>query len=125
MKKILGVILVSSLALGTSSCAGVFCAAFSGPLVGGTSLTARVWETESSGAVRIISTPFAFIAGTFLGWVPALYEGIRYDWENNPIRPHPPEDPKDLTTLENVWDPFSGGLWTNKVVDTTSGNGSR
>ena len=125
MKRILGVTLVLSFALGLSSCAGVTCAFVSGPLTGGTSLTARVYNTEASEAVKILSTPFAFIAGTFTGWFPAFYHGVRYDVQNFPLRPHGPKPPRNGTQLNQVWDPFMGYLWTGPDEDESTDGGSK
>ncbi len=111
MNRLLGAVLVCTLALGFSSCAGTANAVLAGPLAGGSSLTARVWNTETSGAVKVLSTPIAFAVGTFLGVVPAMFEGVKYDWENNPVNAHPAEDGE--ATMQNVWDPFAGGLWGN------------
>ena len=88
-------------------------------------MTARVYNTESSDAVKIISTPFAFIAGTFTGWFPAFYHGIRYDVENFPMRPAGAKKPRKTTKLENVWDPFAGNLWSSPIVDERGNGGSK
>lgn len=80
---------------------GTMTGVVSGPLMGGTSLTDRLYTSDSSIGTKIVGTPFAFVGGTVVGVFPAVATGFEKDQD---------EDHAAKDFLE-ILDPFDAGLF--------------
>ena len=94
---ILALISIAILATGCGTATGLI----AGPLIGGTSLTAKMYGSDVSAGTKALGTPFVFTAGTCVGVFPAVAEGINKDvngrWGSDDFL--------------NVLDPFDAGLF--------------
>jgi hypothetical protein len=93
-------------ALGLLSGCHTLTAVVSGPTLGGVSLTARLWNSESNLGTKILVATFAFGAGTVAGPIAALPRGANLDLEHHDLW-------FEAAGYLRVLDPFEGGLFNN------------
>ena len=107
------IVIVGLLAIGflTQGC-GTVTGVVSGPLMGGTSLTAKMYKGNASTTTKVIGTPFAFTGGTVVGIFPDMGRGFMQDLSiagrlsqaTDPSR----IQPADYSLL---FDPFDAGIF--------------
>ncbi len=84
----------------TGGCFHTLTGAVAGPLGGGASLTANVYESEAPTAIKIVATPFTFVGGTATGIFPGMSKGVMQDLGR---------EPGNYAALFDPFDGFNGG----------------
>ncbi len=104
---IVGLLAVLILFQGCGTVTGVV----SGPLMGGTSLTAKMYQSDASTGIKVVGTPFVFVGGTVIGIFPGLGEGIALDHKVFPINEGPYFRYYTAEAFADLFDPFDAGLF--------------
>ena len=93
-------VLCATVLLLTAGC-GTLTGVVSGPVMGGSSLTVRLYGSDAPTGAKVVATPFTFAAGTVIGVLPACAKGIEKD------------DHQDYSVEDflEILDPFEAGMF--------------
>lgn len=101
--RLTAILALFALALCTTGC-GAAAGIVSGPLMGGTSLATRMYDSDAPRTAKVIGTPFVFASGTLTGVFPAVAEGFAMDGRGS----------WDREGFLGILDPFDAGLFKKK-----------